>query len=187
MALLTGPLVAKRLDLVRQLVPGNAPVAYLVNPQAPEAARYMREVQDAARTVGLELAVVNASRQHDMAAAFATAIAQRARALIVSTDGYLFSQRAQIIALAERHRLPAIYDRREFITAGGLISYGTHLADAFRQIGVYAGRILKGEKPADLPIIQPTKFELVINLKAAKALDLALPPTLLALADEVIE
>jgi putative tryptophan/tyrosine transport system substrate-binding protein len=122
-----------------------------------------------------------------MAAAFAALVDQRAGALIVSTDPYLFGLRNQIIALAARHSLPTIYDRREFAAAGGLITYGTHLADAYRQIGVYAGRILKGEKPADLPVVQPTKFELVINLSIAKALQLQIPDKLLALADEVIE
>ena len=122
-----------------------------------------------------------------MAAAFATLVEQRAGALIVSTDPYLFGRRNQIIALAARYSLPTIYDRREFAAAGGLITYGTHLADAYRQIGVYAGRILKGEKPADLPMVQPTKFELVINLSIAKALRLQMPDKLLALADEVME
>jgi putative tryptophan/tyrosine transport system substrate-binding protein len=122
-----------------------------------------------------------------MAAAFAALVDQRAGALIVSTDPYLFGRRNQIIALAAHHSLPTIYDRREFAAAGGLITYGTHLADAYRQIGVYTGRILKGEKPADLPVVQPTKFELVINLSIAKALRLQVPDKLLALADEVIE
>jgi putative ABC transport system substrate-binding protein len=188
MALLTGPLVAKRLEIVLQLAPAGAPVGYLMNPQAvSEAGDYLREVQAAAQAIGQRLIVVNASRQHDMTAAFAELVDQRAGALIVSTDPYLFGQRNHIIALAARHSLPAIYDRREFAAAGGLITYGTHLADAYRQIGVYAGRILKGEKPADLPVVQPTKFELVINLGIAKALRLQVPDKLLALADEVIE
>jgi putative ABC transport system substrate-binding protein len=188
MALLTGPLVAKRLEIALQLAPAGAPVGYLTNPQAlGEAGDYLGEVQAAAQAIGQRLIIANASRQHDMAAAFAALVDQRTGALIVSTDPYLFGRRNQIIALAARHSLPTIYDRREFAAAGGLISYGTHLADAYRQIGVYAGRILKGEKPADLPVVQPTKFELVINLGIAKALRLQVPDKLLALADEVIE
>jgi putative tryptophan/tyrosine transport system substrate-binding protein len=158
-----------------------------MNPQdAREAGDYLREVQAAAQAIGQRLIIVNAGRQHDMAAAFAALVDQRAGALAVSTDPYLFVLRNQIIALAARHSLPTIYDRREFAAAGGLITYGTHLADAYRQIGVYAGRILKGEKPADLPVVQ-LKFELVINLSIAKALRLQVPDKLLALADEVIE
>ena len=160
MALLTAPLVAKRLEIVLQLAPVGAPVGYLMNPQETrEAGDYLREAQAAAQAIGQQLIIVNASRQHDMAAAFAALVEQRAGALIVSTDPYLFGRRNQIIALAARHSLPTIYDRREFAVAGGLITYGTHLADAYRQIGVYAGRILKGEKPADLPVVQPTKSE----------------------------
>jgi putative tryptophan/tyrosine transport system substrate-binding protein len=187
MSLLTGPLVAKRLELVRQLVPGDGRVAYLMNPRAPEAEFYLGELQTAARTIGQQIIVVDASREHDIDSAFGTLVQQRAGSLIVSTDGYLFSRRDQIIALAARHKIPTVYDRREFVAVQGLISYGTHLADAYRQNGVYAGRILNGEKPADLPVVQPTKFELVINLKTAKALGLEVPPTLLARADEVIE
>jgi putative ABC transport system substrate-binding protein len=176
------------LMLREQLAPAGAPVGYLTNPQAlGEPGEYSHEVQAAAQAIGQRLIIVNASRQHDMAAAFAALVDQRAGALIVGTDPYLFGRRNQIIALAARHSLPTIYDRREFAAAGGLITYGTHLADAYRQIGVYAGRILKGEKPADLPVLQPTKFELVINLKTARALGLDVPPTLLALADEVFE
>jgi putative tryptophan/tyrosine transport system substrate-binding protein len=187
MSLLTGALVAKRLELVRQLMPGGAPVAYLMNPRTPESEPYLRDVQAAARAIGQQIIVLNASREHDIDSAFATLVQQRAGSLIVSTDGYLFSRRDQIIALAARRKVPTIYDRREFAAAGGLISYGTHLADAYRQIGVYAGRILKGERPADLPVAQPIKFELVINLKTAKVLGLNVPDKLLALADEVIE
>ena len=186
--LLTAPLVAKRLEIALQLAPTGTPVGYLMNPEdTKEAGDYLREAQAAAQAIDQRLIIVNASRQHDMAAAFAALVDQRAGALIVSTDPYLFGRRNQIIALAARHSLPTIYDRREFAAAGGLITYGTHLADAYRQIGVYAGRILKGEKPADLPVVQPTKFELVINLGIAKALRLQVPDKLLALADEVIE
>src|SRR5262245_26312552 len=191
MALLTGPLVAKRLEIALQLAPAGAPVGYLTNPLTNqvlgEAVDYLGEVQAAAQAIGQRLIIANASRQHDLAAAFAALVDQRAGALIVSTDPYLFGRRNQIIALAAHHSLPTIYDRREFAAAGGLITYGTHLADAYHQIGVYAGRILKGERPADLPVVQPTKFELVINLGIAKALRLQVPEKLLAVADEVIE
>jgi len=188
LGLLTGPLVAKRLEIVLQLAPAGAPVGYLMNPQSVgEAGDYLADAQAAAQATGQRLIVVSASRQHDMAAAFAALVDQRAGALIVSTDPYLFGQRNEIIALAARHGLPTIYDRREFAAAGGLITYGTHLADAYRQLAVYAGRILKGEKPAGLPVMQPTKFELVINLSTAKTLHLKIPDKLLALADEVIE
>jgi putative tryptophan/tyrosine transport system substrate-binding protein len=187
-ALLTGALVAKRLEIAVQLAPVGAPIGYLRNPQSVgEAGDYLQEVETAAQATGHGLIVVDASRQHDMVAAFDALVQQRAGALIVSTDPYLFGRRNQIIALAARHSLPAIYDRREFAAAGGLITYGTHLADAYRHIGVYAGRVLKGEKPADLPVVQPTKFELVINAGIAKALRLQIPDKLLALADEVIE
>ena len=186
MALLTRPLVAKRLEIALQLAPAGAPVGFLTNPQALGDAGDV-EVLAAAQAIGQRLIIVNSSRQDDMAAAFAALADQRAGALIVGTDPYLFGRRNQIIALAARHSLPTIYDRREFAAAGGLIAYGTHLADAYRQIGVYAGRILKGEKPADLPVVQPTKFELVINLGIAKALRLQVPDKLLALANEVIE
>src|SRR5262249_41743608 len=187
-SLINRPLVAKRLEIALQLAPTGTPVGYLMNPEdTKEAGDYLREAQAAAQAIDQRLIIVNASRQHDMAAAFAALIDQGAGALIVSTDPYLFGRRNQIIALAARHSLPTIYDRREVAAAGGLVTYGTHLADAYRQIGVYAGRILKGEKPADLPVVQPTKFELVINLGIAKALRLQVPDKLLALADEVIE
>ena len=187
MSLLTGALTAKRLEFVHQLMPGGAPVGYLHNPQAPEAAPYLAEMQLAARSLGEEVIVVNASSETDLDSAFNTLRHERAGALVVSTDGYLFSRRNHIVALAARHRIPAIYDRREYATSGGLMSYGTHLGEAFRQMGVYVARVLKGEKTTDLPVVQPSKFELVINLKTAKALGLEVPPTLLARADEVIE
>jgi len=187
MALLTGLLVAKRLEFARQLVPGGAPIGYLQNPLAPEAAAYLTEVETAARGIGQPIITVNASNEADIDAAFEALSQQRAGALVVATDGYLFSRRNQIVALSARRRIPAIYDHREYAAAGGLISYGAHLPDAFRQIGIYVARILKGETPADLPVIQPTRFELIINLKTAKALGRDVPDRLLALADEVVE
>jgi putative ABC transport system substrate-binding protein len=146
-----------------------------------------RIVQAAARDIGQQFIILNASSERDIDNAFAALLQKRTGALIVSTDPFLFSRYHQIVVLAAYHKLPTIYDRREFVAAGGLISYGTHLPDVFRQIGIYAGRILKGEKPGDLPVMLPTKFEFVINLKAAKALGLEIPDKLLALADEVIE
>jgi putative tryptophan/tyrosine transport system substrate-binding protein len=186
-SLLTAELVAKRVELARQLMPKGAPLAYLMNPPAPEAPRYLQEIESIARAIKQELVVLKASNPEQIDAALAEVARKRAGALIVSTDGYLYSRREQIVTLAARDKVPAIYDRRGYATTGGLVSYGTDLAGAYRQIGVYAGRILKGEKPADLPVVQPTKFELVVNLKTAKALGIELPGQVLALADEVIE
>jgi putative tryptophan/tyrosine transport system substrate-binding protein len=186
MSLLTSALVPKRLELVRQLAPADAPVSYLMNPKAPEAEFHLSDMQAAERESGQQISVLNASSESDIDDAF-TALAQRGGALIVSTDPFFFSRYHQIVVLAAYHKIPTIYDRREFVAAGGLISYGTHLSEAYRQIGVYAGRIIAGAKPSDLPVIQPTKFELVINLKTAKRLGLTMPDKLLALADEVIE
>jgi putative ABC transport system substrate-binding protein len=186
MSLLTGALVAKRLEFVRQLVPPGAPIFYLMNPQAPEAEFHLGDMQAAARESGEQIGVLNAGSEVEIEDAFRT-LAERRGALIVSTDPFFVSQLHQITVLAAYLKVPTIYDRREFVAAGGLISYGTHLADAYRQIGVYAGRIIKGAMPSDLPVMQPTRFELVINLKSAKALGLIVPPTLLAIADEVIE
>jgi putative ABC transport system substrate-binding protein len=187
MSLLTSALVAKRLEFMRQLVPAGTPIAYLMNPQAPESEFHLSYMQAAARDIGQQFIILNASSERDIDNAFAALLQKRTGALIVSTDPFLFSRYHQIVVLAAYHKLPTIYDRREFVAAGGLISYGTHLPDVFRQIGIYAGRILKGEKPGDLPVVLPTKFEFVINLKAAKALGLEIPDKLLALADEVIE
>jgi len=186
MSLLTSALVAKRLEFVRQLAPASAPLCYLMNPQAPEAKFHLSDMQAAARESGQQISVLNASSERDIDNVF-TALAQRGGALIVSTDPFFVSHFHQIVVLAAYHKIPAIYDRREFVAAGGLISYGTHLPDAYRQIGMYAGRIIAGAKPSDLPVMQPTKFELVINLKTAKTLGLAIPPGVLAIADEVIE
>jgi len=186
MSLLTSALVAKRLEFVRQLAPGGAPISYLMNPQAPEAEPHLHDMQAAARESGQEISVLNASSESDIDNAF-SALARRGGALIVSTDPFFTMRVHQIVVLAAYNKIPAIYDRREFIAAGGLISYGTYLPDVYRQVGVYTGRIIAGAKPSDLPVIQPTKFELVINLKTARTLDLTIPPGVLAIADEVIE
>jgi putative tryptophan/tyrosine transport system substrate-binding protein len=187
MSLLTGPLVAKRLEFIRQLVPESAPISYLMNPQAPESEFHLSYMQAAARDIGQRFMVLNASSEREIDGAFAALAQKRSGALIVSTDPFLVSRFHQIVVLAAYLKIPTIYDRREYVAAGGLISYGTHLSEAFSQIGVYAGKILKGAKPSTLPVMQPTKFDLVINLKTAKALGLAIPDQLLALADEVIE
>ena len=180
-------LSAKRLNLLRDLVPNAGAMAMLVNPNNPDNEYELQDVQEAARVLGPEIRVLSAGGEPDFDDAFERLVEQRSAALIVSSDAYFSGRRGRIVALAARHGIPAIYERREFPDAGGLISYGHHRADAYRQLGVYAGRILKGAKPAELPVLQPSKFELVINLNAAKALRLSIPPTLLALADEVIE
>jgi putative ABC transport system substrate-binding protein len=180
-------LMLKQFSLVRQLVPDGIGIALLVDQNFPDAVSQVPEVEKAARTLRLHLVVLNARTEADIDAAFQTLVRERAGALVVSAGGFLNSRRAEIIALAARYRIPAIYPAREFAGDGGLISYGNNIQDSMRQAGIYAGRILKGEKPADLPIERATKFELIINLKAAKALGLTVPPTLGALADEVIE
>jgi putative tryptophan/tyrosine transport system substrate-binding protein len=186
MSVLTSALVGKRLEFVRRLTQGDAPVTYLMNPQAPEAETHLSYMQAAARGSGQQIRILNASSERDIDDAFAT-VARRGGVLIVSTDAFFVSRFHQIVVLAAYHKIPTIYDRREFVAAGGLISYGADLRDAYRQIGVYAGKIIAGAKPSDLPVSQPTKFELVINLKTAKALGLAIPDNMLAVADEVIE
>ena len=186
MSLLTGPLVAKRLEFMRHLVPAGAPISYLMNPKARMAEFHLNDMQAAVRESGQQISILNASNESDIDNAF-TALTQRGGALIVSTDAFFVSRLHQIVVLAAYHKIPTIYDRREFVAVGGLISYGPHLPDAYRQIGAYAGRIIAGAKPSSLPVIQPTKFELVINLQTAKKLRLAISDKLLALADEVIE
>jgi putative ABC transport system substrate-binding protein len=178
---------AKRLGLLHDLMPTVSVVALLVNPHFPNVESYVSEVETAARAIGWQVRVLNAGNESEIDAAFAAILRQRAEAVFVAADPFFTGRRDQIVALTARHALPAVYEAREFPVAGGLMSYGTSLTDAYRLVGVYVGRILKGEKPADLPILQPTKFELVINLKTARVLGLTFPPGLLAIADEVIE
>jgi putative ABC transport system substrate-binding protein len=177
----------KRLGLLRDLFPDVAVVSFLLNPDSPNTAFDLPEMQAAAHALGLQLIVVNASSEHEINTAFVALAQRRAAALVVQAEPFLFSRREQIVALAARHGIPAIYVDRVFPVAGGLMSYGSDFRDVNRQAGIYAGRILNGEKPADLPVVQSIKYELVINLKTAKALGLDVPATLLALADEVIE
>jgi putative ABC transport system substrate-binding protein len=180
--------IAKRLALLHELVPKAVRVAALLNPAAsPQTNTNLREVQEAARVLGLEINVVNASTSREIDTAFAALARERPDALFVATDAYFTSRRVQIITLAAHHRIAAAFSVRDFVVAGGLMSYGTDQVDRFRQVGVYTGKILNGAQPADLPVVQPTKFELVINLNTAKALDLSIPEALLATADEVIQ
>jgi putative ABC transport system substrate-binding protein len=183
----TTELAEKRLGLLRDLVPGVTTVAVLLNPNFATAVANVRESEGAARAIGKEVVIFNASSDAEIETAFANIVQAQSGALLVGADPFFNSRRGLIVALAARHAIPAIYEWREFAEAGGLISYGTSLVEAYRQQGIYAGRILKGEKPADLPVVQLSKFELVINLNTAKALGLAIPPTVLAFADEVIE
>ena len=181
-------LAAKRLELLRELLPAATRVAVLVNPADPTNTETMlRDVEAASRAMGLQIQVANANTSLEIDATFVTFVRERPDALFVSGGPFLLSRRVQLALLAARHAVPASYGSREYAEIGGLMSYGTRLTDVYRQVGAYAGRVLKGERPADLPVTQPTKFELVINLPAARALRLEVPPTLLARADEVIE
>jgi putative ABC transport system substrate-binding protein len=183
-----GELTAKRLELLRELVPAVTRVAVLVNPtNAANTETTLRELAAAAPAMGLQIQVFNASNSRQINAAFAIFVRDRAEALFVGNDPFLSSRRIQIVQLAAHHSIPATFALRDFAEVGGLMSYGTNFLETFRQLGVYAGRILKGAKPADLPVVQSSKFELVINAETARMLGLTVPPTLLATADEVIE
>jgi putative ABC transport system substrate-binding protein len=181
-------LAAKRLDLLHDLLPRAVRVAVLVNPaDAANTASTLRDVEAAARAIGLQVQVLNASTGREINAAFENVGRDRPDALLVGSNTFFNARRIQVVQLAAFHRLPAVYPTRDFVEVGGLMSYGTHVMDAFRQLGIYAGRILKGAKPADLPVVQSSKFDLVINAETARMLGLEVPPTLLARADEVIE
>jgi ABC-type uncharacterized transport system substrate-binding protein len=185
--LLISELDPKKLGLLRELVPDASVIAVLLNPHSADIRARSAAVQEAARTVGQQIHPLHASTERELETTFVSLAQLRAGALVVSSDPFFNSRRDQLVALAARYSIPAIYEGREYAMAGGLISYGTSLAEGYRQVGLYTGRILKGEKPADLPVVQPTKFEFVINLKTAKALGLTVPASMQLLADEVIE
>jgi putative ABC transport system substrate-binding protein len=179
---------AKRLGLLHELAPMAVRVAVLINPgNVPSAEATLRDLPEAARAIGLKIQILNASTSREIEAAFATLVRDRAHALFVAPDTFFISRRVQFATLATRHGIPAAYSTREEVEAGGLMSYGTDIPDMWRQVGVYTGQILKGAKPADLPVVQATKFDLVVNLVVAKAVGVTVPQTLLARADEVIE
>jgi len=183
----TSLLGTKRLEVIKQLIPAGTPIVVLMNPNNPNAQIDTTVLETAARISGQPISFVRASTETEINSVFAALRDHHVSALLVNTDPFFLARRDQLVSLAAANGVPAIYAQREFVAAGGLMSYGASLAEGYHQVGVYAGRILKGEKPADLPIIQPTKFEMVINLKTAKALGVTVPDKFLALADEVIE
>jgi len=184
---LTSTLEPKRLGLLRELVPQATTFAIVLNQTFPAATQQLKAVEEAARAIGVQLHILHASTDEEIELAFASIAQLRLPAFAVASDPFLLTRRDKIVALAARHSVPGMYFFRDYVVAGGLMSYGTDLSDAYQQIGIYAGRVLKGDKPADLPVMQPTKFELLINLKTAKTLGLSIPDNLLTLADEVIE
>jgi len=186
-AMFTSQLVSKRLELMRQLLTETTSISVLVNPENPNATVAATELEDAARVLGRSIKLVKASTDAEIDEVFGRLGERTVSALVVNTDPYFLARRDQFVTLAARYGVPAMYAQSEFVAAGGLISYGANLAEGYHQVGIYAGRILKGEKPADLPVVHPTRFEMAINLKTAKALGLDVPATLLALANEVIE
>jgi len=180
-------LESKKLGLLREIIPQSGPIAALVNPSFPTAGTQIAELKSAGHALGQDIQIVNASSEQQLDAAFASMAQSHVGALLVAADPFFNTRRDQIVSLAARYSIPAVYEQRAFTAAGGLMSYGTNIADGYRQAGIYVGRILKGERPGNLPVVQSTKFELVLNLKAAKVLGLTLPPGILAIADEVIE
>ena len=185
---LASEVIAKRLGLLHDLVPKAVRIAVLINPaNAPTAETTLRETSEAAHGLGLQIQILNASTSREIEVAFATLVRERPDALFIAPDGFFTSRRVQIVTLAAHHRVPAAYFSREFVEVGGLMSYGSDISDVYRQVGVYTGQILKGAKPADLPVVQSTKLEFVINMQTAKALSLEVPPQLLASVDEAIE
>jgi putative ABC transport system substrate-binding protein len=184
---LVSELAAKQFEILHEVAPKTGVIAVIINPNFPDSETQIRSLMEAARTIGQQIVFLNASSETDIDVAFATLPQKGAGALFVAPDPYLYGRRNQLVTLSARNAIPAIYGQREVPAAGGLISYGAALPDVYRQMGTYVGRILGGERPADLPVVQPTKYELVINLKTAKTLGLTIPPSLLAIADEVIE